>query len=724
MIIDTAKKNIEIHGDVKEFKTSIDPKNIELITTLLSSNLYSDPEQSFIREIVSNAWDSHVEAGTTQIPIIVSLEEEPNKSITIRDFGTGLSPERFQEVYCSIGSSTKRESNKFIGGFGIGKYSSLACTNIVHITSYYEGIAYQYIMAKSGNSITTNLVTENPTLEKNGVKITIQEVPSLTPYYKALSCIMFFPNVFIDGTSSKVDAINKAKIKRFRSFSVSSYGTTHKILLGNVLYPCNYPLLSSEASRFISSIYSSGAVLNFEVGELDITPNRESIIYTPSTTKKIERRALEAQEELCNLIRKNLKRDHTDIVEYWEAINQSRYYDPIGDVVSHTSGERRLISIPHITKDVVTFRGRDLKESISSISSILSTRVPQLRGLIDYDGIKTPKTLSYSSGANVNMSTRNLVLLSPGCRLTRRIREFLLDRYPSYGLAENFSFEEFKMISGDSLFGLTESLKDIITSGVYDHIMSIAKKVDFDTDTEYLEFLKETPLEEIVRLPDKVILYEHYFGDYKSKHVFNNIPEAIRFLNMKHCGIILFERGETNLNEITSVAHTQKIKIFSAKKATVNKLKSLKSSCLVDPDWVLFKNPLLNKLYTIKLNFPEIRNPYFLDDLLKLLPPPKVAQYTVVKELICYMYSYPEYTRVAISNGKLDPELDFVCKRVKDDLEKFNKARDIVTSSECSASNSLLVASVIKRQKMFRMRYQIYNQIKNNTLINILCGKY
>lgn len=119
MIINAEQGNIKVVGDVKEFKTSIDPKNLEFITTLLSSNLYSDPEQSFIREIVSNAWDSHVEAGTTDTPVIIKITQVSSKwEISIRDFGTGLSPERFQEVYCNIGSSTKRESNEFIGGFG------------------------------------------------------------------------------------------------------------------------------------------------------------------------------------------------------------------------------------------------------------------------------------------------------------------------------------------------------------------------------------------------------------------------------------------------------------------------------------------------------------------------------------------------------------------------------------------------------------------------------
>ena len=39
MIINAQQSNIETIGDIQEFKTGIDPKNLEYITTLLSSNL-------------------------------------------------------------------------------------------------------------------------------------------------------------------------------------------------------------------------------------------------------------------------------------------------------------------------------------------------------------------------------------------------------------------------------------------------------------------------------------------------------------------------------------------------------------------------------------------------------------------------------------------------------------------------------------------------------------
>lgn len=122
MILNTKQNTIETYGDIKENEVSIDPRNIQHIITILSSNLYSNPQQSFLREIISNAWDSHVEANNTKEPVIVTFKQglsNNSSSIAIRDYGTGISPERFNDIYLNIGSSTKRESNDYIGAFGI-----------------------------------------------------------------------------------------------------------------------------------------------------------------------------------------------------------------------------------------------------------------------------------------------------------------------------------------------------------------------------------------------------------------------------------------------------------------------------------------------------------------------------------------------------------------------------------------------------------------------------
>ena len=120
MILNQEQSQASIVGEVQSNKVGIDVNNINFITNLLTSNLYSKPIQSFLRETVANAWDSQVEAGNTNTPILIKIDSinDNDIEIAVRDYGTGLSPERFDEIYKNIGSSTKRLSNSYIGALG------------------------------------------------------------------------------------------------------------------------------------------------------------------------------------------------------------------------------------------------------------------------------------------------------------------------------------------------------------------------------------------------------------------------------------------------------------------------------------------------------------------------------------------------------------------------------------------------------------------------------
>lgn len=332
MILDNAQiKDYEVEqsgDDIDGGEVSIDTSNMGLFYDMMSKSIYSNPHGSIIRELVSNGFDANTEAveagiypeGTRKPVVIKTYSEEGERWLAIQDYGIGISKERFHSVYLKYLSSTKRASNKFLGAFGLGSKSPFSYTDVFYITTRYEGREYYYVMSK-GQQATPNwdLLYEKETTESNGttVKFIIEGGKYGSDYSKfqneIIGQLRYFDDVYIEG----FDISNEYKIFDFKTFKFrkDTTDTVMHIALGKVTYPIDWNILKRSQVRIPVGV-------KFDIGELMITSNRESIRYNDEVIDVINKRIDESLAELQKLA---AHKNYDTLAELKTAQANSRY---------------------------------------------------------------------------------------------------------------------------------------------------------------------------------------------------------------------------------------------------------------------------------------------------------------------------------------------------------------------------------------------------------------
>lgn len=712
MIINNKDSQNELLGDITEYKASIDIEDINFITTLLSSNLYSRPEESFLREIVSNAWDSHVAAKTTDIPILISVNND-NASVTIRDFGTGLSKKEFEDIYTKIGKSTKRHSNDYIGSFGIGKYAALACSDVVNITSFYNGKKYSYVLIKNSNSITFNLLEETDTEEKNGLSVEINGI-DINKILRALKVVCCFPNIFIDYVSTKdilfgpghYTNFNDIKIKKFNNFVVTSNNIYRDgFLIGNVPYEINsvvYSYLDEKQKNFLFKICNSNCLLTFDIGDFEITPNREAVIYNDTAIEKIKEKLNKAKEEIDSLI-KPLKEKECTIEELLKATNDYFYYDFFENTVVNSSynGAGFSVEFNYLYKNIVVTR--------ATHTAILYYTLPWTI-CIKYGSIFNPNSRRYwCVNSKINTDSKILICSS---RYTPKVKQYLKERYINL-VCLNSGFN--KQVFEDNLKNFY-SYKNItwgsLIDGLWEYLENKIIYLDTENDPDFIAWKLENKSTKKENPINSMILhYKCGSGHRQDKKTFKNINEIKSFIKDKGYGGIVIDTMDNFNKDGTTLFNVCKLmNLFYAgvNKITYDKLETVNIPFRANKESI-YKSKRCQKIvdgYLVKIPkcIEHIKLPEHITDF--------------VKSLIVRPYNSSEAMSLHDVGYTLSKEAEQVRQYI---LNTQKQILDIENILSTQLDDFVLYYGI--KNKLFFVKSDYYKVIKENKIIKHLCKK-
>lgn len=171
--------------------TNLKPENSRSATIIqtpeafkiLTKDIYQHIIPAFIRESITNAVDSHIEAGKSDVAVKVNLPTELKPFFEVEDFGIGLQAEMseedphpgVQDTFITFFGSTKRNTNKTTGAKGLGsKVAYQYNTMSMMIIARYNGMERHFTCFIDEQGLPTSaMVLETPTDKCNGVKISI-----------------------------------------------------------------------------------------------------------------------------------------------------------------------------------------------------------------------------------------------------------------------------------------------------------------------------------------------------------------------------------------------------------------------------------------------------------------------------------------------------------------------------------------------------------------------
>lgn len=574
-------------------------------------------------------------------------------------------------------------------------------------------------MTKDGNNITTNLVSEQPTNEHNGLEITVKNINNIAAYEKSITNLAFFPNVFVDGVYNTCNAI---KVKRFKHFSFANHCFQHKILLGNVLYPLDINIIPSELINFYTNLNNSGLVFNFSIGELNVTPNRESIIYNSKVNNIIINRIKEAKAEIEEVLKPIISGDYTDPVEYYNISSSNFKFNFIENkqLPSYSDSYSPTFNIKWLDLPV-TFYGKKVNPQMVAYAGRI--RPSNTRAVSDGDRMWKDK-FPWQANRILDNNKTSIIVLNQTEKISKYIKEYLIKNYNTFIICSEFNKADFtnqfiKQCLRWNQTTLTNE-EQFIVDKCWEFMQNRFIKIDFSSDKKFLDFkekLKKEAKDCRVVLNEKIILTVMKPGaSWAHKVDFRNYQEALKWIKALKTGVII---RNLDTMQIGSIASKLGYATVAANKKVVDLLNKEPLKCRISQDTIL-NHPLIKKFVSLyKSNLYSVLERTTYTSFRKTLP--KELQDVVVEAISIRDKLSNYHMKEIIEAGNMDEDFYNSCVTIKECYTSYGELLNKLELENLGHNLSDLVSYIIMKNKLYKISYDCYKKMKENKLLKAIC---
>lgn len=439
----------EVGSSFKNKKAKISEKNLPYIFSILS-RFYSRPHESVIREITSNCFDAHIKAKKYDEPVFLKLymDETSQLFIDFMDNGTGMTEEIMDNIYMEYGESDKRESDEFIGAFGLGSKSPFSVSQYFYVITRVDGTEFTYLLNTTPKGPEYDCIGTKPTDKVNGTTIRVPIKPNeLGKWKEAINTqLRYFTNVFFVNFEG---ITNEYKIREFRTFQIredyfASNATRNlHLVLGKVTYPIRFEELGLETISF-------NAALRFQIGELEVIENREELRLSDRTVKAIKAKIEDFKKEITEIVSADINTVYSDIKGYLRASNLLNDKQII---------VRNLLPEKNINLSLLNLKCReliDLKISLQLNGETIRLHEPKLLSKNEYFNLLYKRNYGRLTTVISKQDRRDFKALESGyiyseksIRLKLNERNYVCDQNPRYFVT--FNQKEFRIDITDTI---------------------------------------------------------------------------------------------------------------------------------------------------------------------------------------------------------------------------------------------------------------------------------